>query len=166
MKKYLIIIISTAAFGLVSCNNNYKNPNENPDGLSETINPEEPKTLEEETIRSESSCYRYESSKDTIHLKFDRTQDEVSGTLSYNYLEKPKSEGTLKGKIIGDTIFADYTFNSPEEKGVREVIFIKKDSTLIEGFGETEDVKGKTKFKQDAILSFNAVMSLDQMDCD
>lgn len=166
MKYYVIILSALASLGIISCHNNYKNPNENPDGISEEIISEESVTLEEKNEFQDNSCYRYESSKDTVSLRLNRTDNEVSGTLSYNYLEKAKDKGSFKGRIVGDTIFADYTYDSPEKKGVREVIFIKKDSSLVEGYGETEEIKGKTKFKTDAILSFNEAISLEQVECD
>ena len=154
-------------FGLNSCKDNSRNEIEKSDNVSETVDSLNSKDLEEKENFPQTSCYRYESSKDTIKLEMTRTDDEeVTGSLSYNYLEQPKSKGSFKGRIVGDTIFADYTFDLKGKASIRELIFIKKDSSLVEGFGETEEVKGKTKFKKDAILSFNEVISLSPIDCD
>lgn len=167
MKKSLIIISTILALGVISCNNNSKNTVEKPDEVSEIIDSQKPETLENEINFRQSSCYKYESSKDTVMMKMKRAEvdDEVTGTLSYNYQEQSPSKGTFKGKIVGDTIFADYTFDLHGTTSIRELIFIKKDSSLVEGFGETEKIKGKTKFKPDAIMSFNEATSLEQIPC-
>lgn len=167
MKIHLVILSTILALGTISCNNNNKTTVEKTEAISEKEEPAEPLTLEEETDFPETSCYKYESSRDTIMLQLKRTamDDEVSGTLSYNYMERPKSNGTFKGKIVGDTIFADYSFDLNGTTSVRELIFVKKDSSLVEGFGETEKVNGKTKFKPDAIMSYNEATSLELIPC-
>lgn len=167
MKRHFVILSAVVAFGVISCNNNSKTTVEKTEADSEKAQPAEPLSLEDETDFPETSCYKYESSRDTIMLQLKRNgmDDEVSGTLSYNYMEKPKSNGTFKGRVVGDTIFADYTFDLNGTNSIRELIFVKKDSSLVEGFGETEKVKGKTKFKPDAIMSYNEATSLEQIPC-
>ena len=167
MKRHFVILSAVVAFGVISCNNNSKTTVEKTEVDSEKAQPAEPLSLEDETDFPETSCYKYESSRDTIMLQLKRNgmDDEVSGTLSYNYMEKPKSNGTFKGRVVGDTIFADYTFDLNGTNSIRELIFVKKDSSLVEGFGETEKVKGKTKFKPDAIMSYNEATSLEQIPC-
>lgn len=160
MEKYLMFFLAALILSASAC----KNESEKVESQV-IVTPEEPATLEEEAVLDATSCYRYASSKDTIVLQLDRMDKEVTGKLSYNYLEKPKSEGTFKGEIVGDTIFANYTFNSEGKTETRELIFVKKDSSLVEGFGETEVQNGKTRFKPDAIMSFNEVMSLVRIEC-
>lgn len=166
MKRYSLIFYAVFAFGVTSCINNSTNEKAPEEGLVVTDTIIE-KKMEVEKEFPQTSCYRYESSRDTIYLKMERTEveDEVTGTLSYNYMEQPKSSGSFKGKIVGDTVFADYTYKLNGNTDTREVIFIKKDSSIVEGFGETRKIKGKTKFKPDAIMSFNEALSLEQISC-
>lgn len=164
MKKYFLISLALVIFGFTSC----KNEVIETDSLenNKIIDSDTIVSLEDEVELDAISCYRYASTKDTIFLKMTRADAEVTGSLSYNYLEKPESKGTFKGEIIGDTIFAEYAYTAEGESSVREIIFVKKDSSLVEGHGETEVNKGRTKFKPNAILSYNEVMSLTKVECE
>ena len=112
------------------------------------------------------ACYKFASEKDTVLLQMEQINEEIAGTLSYNYFEKDKNDGTFEGKMIGDTIYADYTFGSEGSVSVREVMFVKKDNKLIEGFGEVEEVNGKMKFKDNTKFSLNDNMPLIEINCD
>jgi len=59
----------------------------------------------------------------------------------------------------------NYTFQSEGKTSIREVAFLKKGDQLAEGFGDVEEVKGKTKFKDLSKLKFDGLMTFDNIDC-
>lgn len=90
----------------------------------------------------------------------------VTGTLMYNFYEKDKNTGTIEGKIDGDILFADYTFNSEGVKSVRPVAFKVTGNQFIEGYGETEENNGKMSFKNKDSLNFDHSITLAPFDCE
>ena len=79
-------------------------------------------------------CYAYEN-RDTVKLSININNDEVSGDLNYNIFEKDRNNGQIRGTMSGDTIIAEYQFQSEGLTSTREVAFLRKGSTLVEGFG-------------------------------
>ena len=154
----------TFAFFLIitafSCKNETRN--EEPELLA----PEEADIMEGDMNSPEVSCYRFVSAKDTVMLQMEKMDSDVAGTLRYNYFEKDKNDGTFEGTMVGDTLFADYTFNAEGSTSVREVMFVKKGNKLIEGFAEVEEVDGKMKFKDPAKFTLNDAMPLAEINCD
>jgi hypothetical protein len=65
----------------------------------------------------------------------------------------------------GDTLVADYTFMSEGVSSVREVVFLQKDGTLIEGYGDVVDANNKVSFKDKKKLKFDAKNTLTKVDC-
>ncbi len=131
---------------------------------------EEPPVASEKIVVKESEfqeCYLAILKKDTISLTLKIKNGELSsGNLSYNFYEKDKSEGTLVGELKGDTLYADYTFMSEGTSSVREVVFLKKDDSYIEGFGDVvDDNKGKVTFKDKKKLQFDGSIVLSKVDC-
>jgi hypothetical protein len=112
------------------------------------------------------NCYRYIKNKDTVILKMRSANGLVTGTLMYNFYEKDKNTGTIEGKIDGDLLFADYTFNSEGVKSVRPVAFKKTGNQFIEGYGETEENNGKMSFKNKDSLNFDHSITLAPFDCE
>ncbi len=160
MKKYLLIFVAIVSIAIISCKN--ETEKEEP----EVVSPEEADIMESDVNAPEIACYRYVSKKDTVLLQMEKMSDDVAGTLSYNYFEKDKNEGTFEGIMVGDTLFADYTFGSEGTVSVREVMFVKKGNKLVEGYGEVEEVEGKTKFKSKTKFTFNNAMPLEEINCD
>ena len=97
-------------------------------------------------------CYEYISSQDTVQLELVVGPDDmISGDLLYQLAGKDRNNGTLKGIIHEDTILADYTFMSEGKQSVREITFLRKDSSLTEGYAAMEDADGKLQFKSGVI---------------
>ncbi len=117
------------------------------------------------SIQSTRECYSAIQNKDTATLAMTLSGTNVTGTLSYNLFEKDKNNGTIAGTIKGDTILADYTFNSEGTQSVRQVVFLKKGNQLLEGFGDVEEKNGKTSFKDSKTLKFEQQMVFDKTDC-
>lgn len=103
-------------------------------------------------------CYGYYSDRDSITLDIRMDSNEVKGELTYKLYEKDANTGTIKGNIVGDTIFGQYTFWSEGKESTREVIFLNRDSFLVEGFGEMKEVDSQMVFSNRSDISFrNAV---------
>ncbi len=75
--------------------------------------------------------------------------------MTYDYYQKDKSKGTIKGQLKSDTLFADYTFMSEGVESVREVVFIKIANGWVEGYGEIDDKDGKVTFKDRSKITFD-----------
>ena len=100
-----------------------------------------------ETVVQE--CYQAIIEKHTITLTVDvNNVNQFEGELDYSYYQKDKSFGTVFGNVKGDTVFADYTFQSEGKTSVRELVFLKKDGdTFVKGYGEILETNGKMVFK-------------------
>ena len=147
-KKYSAIAIG--AIFLISCNNNA------------------PKTSNTEQVVVEigtRQCYASTLNKDSALLVLNFKGNIVEGSMDYKINGKDKNKGSLNGEMKGDTIFADYKFLSEGVESVRQVAFLKMDSTLTEGYGDVEEKNGKTVFKNAAALDFSKGLKMQKVDC-
>jgi hypothetical protein len=111
-------------------------------------------------------CYTWNAKGSVIEMSFNvNSNQEVNGKLSYNIVGKDKNEGTLIGNIYGDTLIADYTFDSEGVSSIREVAFLQKDGTYIEGYGDVVEANGKVSFKDKKALKFDVKNTLTKVDC-
>ncbi len=160
MKKIAKLIVITLI--IVACNNSNK---------TETS----VDTLEKATISKPNvavkpdtkiyDCYIGMLKKDTIILKLIITDNSVVGNLAYNFFEKDRNKGTIKGFVTGDTLFAKYTFYSEGVESVREVAFLTKNNSIHEGYGEQSEKNGETVFVNKAKLDFTKSINLKNIDC-
>ncbi|WP_129717988.1 hypothetical protein [Pedobacter sp. SYP-B3415] len=112
-----------------------------------------------------STCYTYIKGKDTAQVHLVTKDLAVTGHMLVSFYEKDRNSGSLTGKIMGDTIIADYKFMSEGIESVRQVAFLRKDGKLIEGFAEMEENEGKMAFKQSAKLQFDGKFPLTETEC-
>lgn len=111
-------------------------------------------------------CYISTADNSTVELSFNvNSNQEVNGTLNYTLYGKDKNVGTLIGNIYGDTLIADYTFDSEGVSSVREVAFLQREGTYIEGHGDVVEANGKVSFKDKKALKFDAKNVLTKVDC-
>jgi hypothetical protein len=110
-------------------------------------------------------CYAYATAQDTVRLTLQTTQPSVTGQLSYRYFEKDRNQGTIRGTMHGDTLLADYTFQSEGTTSVRQVAFLHRDTGFIEGFGAVAERQGQTVFAQPHTLQFDAKYTLLAVAC-
>jgi hypothetical protein len=115
-----------------------------------------------------SACYSSIKSKDTIAMDLKIDKDfAVVGNLCYRFFEKDKNDGTVVGKLRGHTLIADYTFMSEGITSLRQVVFVKKENTYVEGFGEiVTDANGKVMYKDIKKLKFDNSIVLTKVDCE
>ena len=148
--KILVSVVMGVLF--FSCKKEEKQPEE--------VQPE-PQVQEVAT----NECYEYVKGKDTITANFIIQNKTVSGDLTYAYFEKDKNSGTIVGTMNGDTLVANYTFNSEGVESVRQVAFIRKNKTLTEGYGESEEVNRAMVFKDLSQLNFSNSTVLTEIPC-
>lgn len=110
-------------------------------------------------------CYEYTQKKDTIQANILVQGNNVSGDLIYSLFEKDKNTGTITGTINGDTLVADYKFVSEGKESVRQVVFLRKNKTLLEGYGESEEKDGEMVFKSMKDLNFTSSLQLLEVPC-
>lgn len=154
MKKYLVLFFGIA-LSLSACTSNNSNQTANDSAAVDT-------TI---TNSSQQSCYAYIKDRDTAKLTMINSGTIATGKLSYNLYEKDKNNGVLEGELRGDTLVADYTFNSEGKKSVRQVVFLKKGDQLIEGFGDVQETNGKMVFKNMANVKFGEGMVFNKVEC-
>ncbi len=147
--KNTILVLAIIAFTIISCK-------------KEQANPKDPIIIEAST----KECYMGVFKSDTVLLSYTLNGADATGKLQYNFFEKDKADGSLSGTMKGDTLFANYIFVSEGITSEREVVFLKKDSILIEGYGDiADDNKGKTVFKDKRKLFFDSKTVLTKTDC-
>ncbi len=112
-----------------------------------------------------SACYASVMGPDTMLLSLKTMGEEVTGSLTYNFYEKDDNQGTLRGEMRGDTLLADYTFQSEGTESIRQVAFLKRGEGFVEGYGDIEDQGGKMVFKNAASLDFNSGTSFAKVPC-
>ena len=143
-----IFIILTA---LSSCNNN----------VDETVEEEKSDSLIQTDF-----CYTGIINRYTVFLNVNITDTLVTGGLIYNFYEKDDNKGSLSGKMIGDTMIADYKFYSSGMESMRQVAFLKKDSVMIQGFGPMVEKSGKMVFVSTSEINFGKSIVLKSSVCE
>jgi hypothetical protein len=160
MKK--VILVSAIVLSVfISC----KKTTTTSTGSTE-IAPSSPK--EAEIVEpSGNQCFASTVNNSTVELSFNvNSHQEVNGNLRYSLYGKDKNEGTINGNMVGDTLIADYTFNSEGTSSVRQVVFLQNEGTLIEGYGDVVEANGKVSFKDRKTLKFDPEHTLIKVDCD
>jgi hypothetical protein len=99
-------------------------------------------------------CYQMTLKRDTATLNLSLKDTTVTGTLRYDWHEKDHNNGTIKGVLRNDAIYADYIFESEGTTSVREVVFKIQDTVLLQGFGDLTEENGKIIFQHRDSLQF------------
>lgn len=110
-------------------------------------------------------CYKNAGGSDSIWLQLNLVGTDVSGELLYAIQGKDRNQGSVHGEWLGDTLLLDYMFQSEGTLSSRQVIFIRQDSLLLEGYGASEEVDGKLRFVNRSALSFGSGIRLKQTAC-
>lgn len=161
--KPLIFILALLVIIAASCTSDNKSKVDTDTAeviaLDTTFSATTPKT-------SSSDCYVYIKNRDTASLIIKIDGEELTGDLNYNLFEKDRNKGTIAGEMKGDTIIAEYTFDSEGLRSVREVIFVKRiDGNIYEGTGEVIEKGGKMIFKDRSTLKFSPTMVFKKTNC-
>jgi hypothetical protein len=100
-------------------------------------------------------CYQMLIQQDTALLQLQLHDSLVTGNLSYHRQQKDNNNGTLKGVLRDDKIYADYTFQSEGRTSVRQVVFKIQQAALLEGTGDMVQQKNQFVFKDTGRLHFS-----------
>lgn len=114
---------------------------------------------------SGTNCYLYAGEADTVSLKLTHDGDSVSGYLDYRLKEKDKNTGTIKGKMNGNILIAEYTFFSEGVQSTRQVAFKLDGDSFFEGYGESYNQNDKAYFRNTDALNFEGSMELAEVAC-
>lgn len=114
---------------------------------------------------AEQTCYTYIKGKDTAALMLITTGIVSTGELQYKWFEKDKNIGVIEGEMHGDTLIANYSFNSEGRRSVRQVVLLKKVNQFLEGFGEMEEKDGAIKFKDLRKIDFSNPIVFEKVAC-
>lgn len=112
----------------------------------------------------ESACYAGTLRNDSFFMKMEVFPNVVTGKLEYNFSEKDSNHGDIDGTLHGDTLIADYTFSSEGTSSVRQVAFLVRNDSVVEGYGPMEEKNGKMVFTDLDKLSFSGT-PLIKTDC-
>jgi hypothetical protein len=116
-------------------------------------------------VQEINACYTSSNKKDSILLQLNILGTRVKGEMSYHIFEKDRNQGTLRGKMMGDTIIADYSFLSEGKQSIRQVAFLRKGNALSEGYGEMINNNNIMTFSNTAALDFSKGAQLQKTNC-
>ncbi|RYY62104.1 MAG: hypothetical protein EOO05_03975 [Chitinophagaceae bacterium] len=112
-----------------------------------------------------SGCYAFEAGRDTVMLQLEKKAENVSGSLSYNYFEKDRNDGTLQGTLSGDRITGFYLFKSEGVMSVRQEIWKVSNGQLVPGSGEMIQRNDSMLFRDPAAVKFDETRALKKRAC-
>lgn len=161
MKLNLLLLLIIGTF-FISCNN--KSSDQSKEG-SKSSSKEESYKNNTADSRPAPDCYRYIGAKDSIYLQLSDVYGTMTGLLLFKYYQKEEILGTLKGKMTGDVLIADYSFRSDDRMASRQVAFKKQGNDLIEGYGDEAEVNGVTVFKDIKMLKYDETRVLKKVPC-
>ena len=157
--KYSFIVLPMIVILLAGCSSNIKQAEQS------TPLADSPKTITNTALLPLQVCYVTTAGKDSAHLKITIDKDSVTGSLMYKLHERDSNIGTIEGQITGDTLIADYKFMSEGIVSTRQVIFLLKDSTASEGYGDMEAKGSRMVFKNSKAISFGKGIKLHKAPC-
>jgi len=145
MKISLFAFPLLTAFFLTSCNSN---PTQN-----SALN-----TKRSDADSTFNICYSSVLKKDTVLMNALMYGDSIKGSLGYKLYEKDENNGSFFGKMFGDTLKAICTFKTTTSESVQQVIFLRKDTLLIQASGEHIEQNGKIVFAKPEQIRFDGLV--------
>jgi hypothetical protein len=118
------------------------------------------------TPMSLDGCYTWALNKDTALLSIKMAGSGITGTLIYDWNEKDRNAGTLKGIVQDSLVIAQYTFESEGMQSVREVAFKIQRGELVEGFGNYTPTGDTLRFSDITKLKYQSNRPFKKVDCD
>ena len=146
-----ILLTMSCPIYFVACNTNNKN-----DSAADIGQAEADSTF--------NICYESVDQKDTVLFNAIIHGDSVTGSLVYQFYEKDKNMGSILGTIKGDTLRGMYTFKSEGIESVREIVFLREDTLLREGYGNLTQKDNQVVFADVTKLKFDGLV-LQKVKC-
>jgi hypothetical protein len=85
--------------------------------------------------------------------------------MDYLFSEKDQSRGTFDGLMKGDTLIADYTFQSEGTTSVRQIVYLFFRDKAVEGYGPVVEENGRMRFQDLHDLTFGQGLNMQQVEC-
>ena len=155
MKKLMILLMF--ALTMTACKNDKKTE------VATQTATENPAIVENSTTVLEPGCYEYNKDGNNVKMEITKVADEVTGNLNTAYSGKDSNKGTFVGKLKGDKLIGNYTFDAEGKSNSREVAYQVKDNQLTEGYGDLDE--SGTKFKDVNAIKYSSTMPLVRVDC-
>jgi hypothetical protein len=111
-------------------------------------------------------CFQFVKGNDTIRLRIQPEEVNVTGELAYLFYEKDKSIGTFEGTLRDSLLVAEYTFLSEGDTSTRQVVFKRFKEGWKEGYGEIDEVDGVVVYKNVDSLDYSHDVNLVSIPCD
>ncbi|GAA4300607.1 COG3650 family protein [Aestuariibaculum suncheonense] len=115
------------------------------------------------TTHLETGCYAYNNNGNALLFQVTDVSHEVYGRLKYSYHEKDENIGNFRGRLYRDKLLGTFSFISEGIESVREVAFLVKQDTLIEGFGALDETGTAFKFRDS--IEFTSKTPMVKTDC-
>jgi hypothetical protein len=162
-----VLLAALLAFCILACNNESANDVSAKDSMvGTTLHSNATDTIITNAKPLQlSGCYEMVFKKDSAHLVLEVKDTTVTGTLVFNFAQKDKNRGTIKGVLRNNMIYADYTFHSEGMTSVREVVFKIEDDNLVQAFGDITEKGGKLIFTDKEHLQFQTANPFIKTDC-
>lgn len=157
MKHHLLIIVPIVIL-LTSCNNQ-------PKASAESTNTADSNAVENKMNGLETTCYMGLIGKDTMLLQVRRFDNVATGELAYLFHEKDRQTGEFDARIMGDTLIGEYIFDSEGTSSSRQIAFLLKGDTAVEGYGEVEEKNGGMVFTDLKKIEFGKGLNLTKVTC-
>jgi len=111
-------------------------------------------------------CFQFVKGNDTIRLRIQPEEVNVTGELAYLFYEKDKSWGTIEGTLQDSLLIAEYTFLSEGDTSTRQVVFKRFQEGWKEGYGEINEVDGVVVYRNIDSLDYSHDVNLVPIPCD
>lgn len=104
---------------------------------------------------SNSVCYLHTHNKDSVKLRFTIDHRSIEGKIHFKNYQIDGSQGAVRGRFHGDTLFVLYDFVAEGTHNVTEEAFLKRGDTYVRGFGEREEIEGVHRFTEKGDVDFS-----------
>jgi hypothetical protein len=118
-----------------------------------------------DTLGTKSFCYMGVTGKDSVFANIDDNLGTITGKMSYKNFEKDSNKGDISGYKSGDTLKLTYEFESEGKKSTRDIFFIQKGNSLLEGIGDHKEENGQVKYANEKNISYKDGQKLEAADC-
>ncbi|MFT3978821.1 MAG: hypothetical protein QM687_17410 [Ferruginibacter sp.] len=155
--KFVLSVLSSLLLCIAACNDAAKKGSGPAAADSVSVTADLPSAT--------TACFAQQNLNDSIELSLKIEGNKASGSLNYLFKDKDSNRGTIEGTMKGDTLIADYTFNSEGVSSVRQVAFLVQADKATEGYADLEQKDGKLIFKDIAAISFSKGLVLPKQNC-
>jgi hypothetical protein len=110
-------------------------------------------------------CYSYIHGRDTASLELGLEKTNASGSLSYNFYEKDRNDGSFTGEIQGELLRVWYLYRSEGMMSVREEVWKIHPGQLWPAQGEPVTRNDTTRFADLSKLKFDSSRAFVKVKC-